>query len=134
MPEMPANPEGRLVRIQHLIQQRYKVSRFHSPIVLDEFTPVCLNRFRATRLLEDGSFSRQIGNPTGPPYPTHHIHPQAASSADDFSSSSVDIPGVRQFSNMWIAPMAWSSEGPMIPHVAPPNEQLVLGDLDTSHS
>ena len=81
-------PHGRLVRIR--IQYRFRSIRgFHSAIVLDKFSPVRLDRFCDAYLLDDGSLSRQIGNPTGPLYPAHSIHP--ASSAYHFSSSSVDI-------------------------------------------
>jgi hypothetical protein len=104
---------------------------------IDEFSPVRLDRFCGAYLRDNGSLSRHIRNSTGPPNPAHSI---PASSAHDFSSSSVDIQGVHgstRFSNTWMTPKAESSEGPMIRRAASPDESLeqpVGGDLDTSQS
>ena len=106
-----------------------------------KFSPVCLYRFRGVYLRDDGPLSRQIGSPTGHPYPAHSIHP---SSTYDVSSLSVDIQGVRQFSKTRMMSEAGSSEGPMVRYkshnIASPDESLeqveqpVQGDLDTLHS
>ncbi|KAF8472233.1 hypothetical protein DFH94DRAFT_192685 [Russula ochroleuca] len=66
-----------------------------------------------------------IGNPTHPadPYPVIPVYStHSASSSHHVSSQSIGIQGVRGFSETRMTPLAGSSEGPLMRHIASTNE------------
>jgi hypothetical protein len=130
-------PTTRAVReafVRHSLKVETTVSSFHGikspPHLTNEFSHVRLDCC-GVYLPDNGSLSRHIGNPT------HHAYPYPAHSTPsvyDTSSLSVDSQGIYRSSNTWMTPMAGSFEGPLIRHIASPNESLghpIRGDLYT---